>query len=83
MLPKYELMVADFYNIAIGNVKKMVTNVFDNEKHVLLYENLQLYLRLRLKLKSLCITIQNTKNDRSRKNGNDEKPLNKLMNNDK
>ena len=31
--------------------KKLLPNFFDNEKYVLHYENLQLYLRLGLKLK--------------------------------
>ena len=44
-------MVSDFYNILIGNVKKLVPNFFDKEKYVLHYENLQFYLTLGLKLK--------------------------------
>ena len=40
-----------FHNISIGNVKKLVHNFFDKEKYVLHYENMQLYLRLGLKLK--------------------------------
>ena len=39
-------------NITIGNVKKLVPNFFDKEKFVLHYENLKLYLRLGIKLKS-------------------------------
>ena len=42
-------MVSDFYNILIGNVKKLVPNFFDKEKYVLHYENLQFYLALGLK----------------------------------
>ena len=42
-------MVSDFYNILIGNVKKLVPNFFDKEKYVLHYENLQFYLTLGLK----------------------------------
>ena len=42
--------ITDFYNIPIGNVKKLVPNFFDKEKYLLHYENLQLYLRLGLKL---------------------------------
>ena len=42
-----------FYKIPIGNVKKLVRNLFDEEKYVFHYENLQLYLRLELKLKKL------------------------------
>ena len=44
-------MISDFYNIPIGNIKKLVRNFFDKEKYVLHYEHLQLYLRLQLKLK--------------------------------
>ena len=29
MLPRYQLKIADLYNIPIGNVKKSVTNIFD------------------------------------------------------
>ena len=46
MLSNYQLMIADFYNISIGNDKKFVPNAFDKKKYVLHYENLQLYLRL-------------------------------------
>ena len=56
MLSEYQLKIADLYNIFIGNVKKLVRNFFDKEKYVLHYENLQLYLRLGLKLKKIhCI----------------------------
>ena len=44
--------ITDFYNISIDNVKKSVRNFFGKERYVLHYENLQLYLRLGLKLKS-------------------------------
>ena len=46
-----QLKIADLYNIPIGNVKKLVPNFFDIEKYVIHYENLQLFLRLGLKLK--------------------------------
>ena len=55
MLSKYQLMVSDFHNILIGNVKKFVCNFFDKEKYVLHYENLQLHLRLGLKLKNYIV----------------------------
>ena len=32
MLSSYKLKVADFYNISICNVKKLVHNFFDEEK---------------------------------------------------
>ena len=51
MLSEYQLKVPDLYNILIGNVKKLLRNFFDKEKYVIHYENLQLYLRLKIKLK--------------------------------
>ena len=45
MLSKYKLFIADFHNIPIGNVKKLVPNFLGKEKYVPYYENLQLYLR--------------------------------------
>ena len=51
----YQLKIEDLYNIPIRNVKKLVPNFFDKGKYVIHYENLQLYLRLGLKLKK-CIT---------------------------
>ena len=51
MLFNYQLKIADIYSIPIGNVKKLVPNLFNKEKYVIHYENLQLYLRLGLKLK--------------------------------
>ena len=52
MLSEYQLKIADLYNISIGNVKKLVPNLFDKEKYMIHYENLKLYLRLGLKLKN-------------------------------
>ena len=51
MLSEYQLKIAALCNIPIGNVKKLVPNLFDKEKYVIHYENLKLYLRLGLKLK--------------------------------
>ena len=51
MLSEYQLKIADLHNVPIGNVKKLVPNLFDKEKYVIHYENLQLYLRLGLTLK--------------------------------
>ena len=48
MLSEHQLMIADLYNIPIGDVKKFVPNFFDKEKYVIHYENLQFYLRLGL-----------------------------------
>ena len=51
MLSEYQVKGADLGNIPIGIVQKLVPNFFDKEKHVIHYENLQLSLRLGLKLK--------------------------------
>ena len=51
MLPEFQLKITDLYNIPIGNIKKLLPNFFDKDKCVLQYENLQLCLRLGLKLK--------------------------------
>ena len=53
MLSSYQIETADFYNITVDNIKKLVHNFFDKEKFVLHYENLQLNLRLWLKLKKI------------------------------
>ena len=42
----YQLMIADLYNIPIGNIEKFVPNYFYKERYVLYYGNLQLNVRL-------------------------------------
>ena len=37
------LKIVDFYDIPTGEVKKLVLNFFDKEKHVLHCKNLQLH----------------------------------------
>ena len=61
MVSDYQLKVADLNNISIGNVEKLVPNYFDKEKYVIQYENVQIYLRLGLKLKKY-IVYQNSIN---------------------
>ena len=58
MLSKYQLLNADFYNNSISNVKKLVPNFFDKEKYVFHHENLQLYLKLGLKLKKMHCVLE-------------------------
>ena len=53
MLSEYQFKIADLCNIPIGNVKKLVANLFDKEKYVIHYEKLKLYLRLGLKLREI------------------------------
>ena len=55
MLLDYQLKIAVECNISIGNVKKLVSNFFYKEKHVLHYKNFQLYLRLGLKTKKYMV----------------------------
>ena len=50
MLSEYQLKIADLCKIPIVNFKKLEPNFFDKIKYVLQYENLQLYLRLGLKI---------------------------------
>ena len=52
-MSKYQLLIADFYEIPIGNFKKLVSNFYDKKKYVLHYQNLHIYLRLGLKLKKI------------------------------
>ena len=59
MFYNYQLIIADFCDTPICNVKKLMPNFFNKKKYVLRYEKLQLYLRLGLKLKdTLSIRIQ-------------------------
>ena len=96
MLSGNQLKIADLYNIPIGDLKKLVPNFFGKEQCVLHYGNLQLYLRLNVKLKKhtsririqsitmgkTIYRIQQRKKNKSRKNGEkDGKPLYKLRNN--
>ena len=77
-------------------LKKLVPKFFDKEKHVLHYENLQLYLRLQLKLKEIhCILGFNQpqqlkpyiefntqkRTEAEKSKDKDRKALYKLMNN--
>ena len=77
-------------------LKKLVPNFLDKEKYVLYYENLQLYLRLGLKLKKIHRVLEfnqshwlklyiefNTQKriEAEKNNDKDRKPLQKLMNN--
>ena len=55
MLSEYQLKIAALYNIPTGNVKKLAPNFFDKDKYMIRYENLQLYLRLGLKLKKYIV----------------------------
>ena len=94
MLPKYQQMISDFFNSPISNVKELLPNYFCRGKYLLHYENLNLYLRLELRLKKAsCIRIQTitiaktiywiqTKKNRSRRKWRQRwKTFYKIMNN--
>ena len=49
MLSKYCKEIADKYEIKVGDVKKLITNLGNKTKYVLDYRNLQLYLSLGMK----------------------------------
>ena len=55
MLSSYRLKIANFHNIPIGNVKKLIPIFFSKEKYVLHYGNLLLYFKLELKLKKYIL----------------------------
>lgn len=48
---KYQLMILNFYKILDDNIKKLVPKFFVKEKYMLHHENVQLFLRVELKLK--------------------------------
>ena len=58
MLSEYQLKIANLCNIPIDNVEKLVPNLFDREKYVIHYKNVQLYLRLGLTLKKKTLRIR-------------------------
>ena len=60
MLSNYQVKIAGFYNFPIGNFKTFLPNIFDKEKYMLHYENLELYLKLGLKLKKYIVNIAKT-----------------------
>ena len=50
MLSKYCKKNADEYEIKVGDVKKLISNLGNKTNYVVHYRNLQLYLSLRMKL---------------------------------
>ena len=93
MLSSYCKQILETFNITIGQVKKLVSTLNDEEKYVLHCRNLQLYLDLGLRLKKVHRVLEfnqspwlkqyidfNTKKRTSAKNSF-EKDFFKLMNN--
>ena len=52
LLSCYQLQIADFYNISVGNIKKKKNGAW------LHYENLKLHMRLQLNLKQIYHVLQ-------------------------
>ena len=50
MLSKYCKKIADKYEIKVGDVKKLISNLGNKTNYVVHYRNLQLYLSLEMKL---------------------------------
>ena len=50
MLSKYCNDIANKYGTKVGGLKKLVPNLRDKNKYIIYYRNLQLYLKLRIKL---------------------------------
>ena len=58
MFSECQLKIADLYNIPIDGVKKLVPNFFDKERYVVHYGNLQIFLRLGLKIKRILWVLE-------------------------
>ena len=58
MLSDNQIKIADHYNMPIGHIKKLVPNFFDKEKYVIHCKNLQIYLKLELKLKKIHCVLE-------------------------
>ena len=50
MLSEYGKKISDKYEIKVGDVKKLISNLGNKTNYVLHYRNLQLYLTLGMKL---------------------------------
>ena len=50
LLSKYCKKIADEYEIKVGDIKKLISNLGTKTNYVIHYRNLQLYLSLGIKL---------------------------------
>ena len=63
MLSKYCKKIADKYEIKVGNVKKLISNLGIKFKYVVHYRNLQLYLFLGMKLTKIYRALKFKQSD--------------------
>ena len=53
MLSKYCKKIADKYEIKVGDIKKLISNLGNKTNYVVYYRNFQLYLSLGMKLTTI------------------------------
>ena len=53
MLSNYCKNIVDRYNIKVGGVKKLITNLYDKIRYPFHYKNLKYYLSLEMKLEKI------------------------------
>ena len=75
MMSNYCKNIAGKYNIKVGDVKKLISNLGNKTNYVVHYRNLQLYLSLRMKLNKIHRVLKFKQSDWMKKciNFNTEK----------
>ena len=63
MLPDYCEKIADKYEIKVGDMMKLIPNLFNKTNYVLYYRNVQLYLSLGIKLTKVHRVLKFKKSD--------------------
>ena len=63
MLSRYCRKTADKYQIKVGDVKKLISNLGNKKNYVIYYKNLQLYLSLGIKLTKILRVIKFKQSD--------------------
>ena len=93
MLSNYCRSIVDKYNVKVGNVKKLIPNLYDKVNYIIHYRNLQYCLKLGMKLIKIhrilsfkqknWLKIFTDFNTKKRQESNDEfnRNFNRLFNN--